>query len=231
MKSDPSLNDLVCISLTLTAYLFGLATSRRLKTPVCNPVLIAILTVAVSLHVLHIPYYEYFRGAQAIHFLLGPATVVLAIPLVQSIDVMRSRLAPLIISLLLGSVVSLLLGPWIVYAFGGPRLLGLSMAPKALTTPIAIGVAHSIGGDAGLCAVLAILSGVLVAVVIDPLLKFVRITDAASIGLSAGASGSGIGAAHVIPTHPTSAAFAGVAIGLNGLITAILAPVLVHLLP
>ena len=230
MSIDPALNSLVCVILTIGSYILGLTLYRRSRTPICNPVLIAIVLIAVSLRLLHLSYGEYFRGAQAIHFLLGPATVVLAIPLVRSLDIMRARLLPLTIALFLGSVISFVLGPWIVHLCGGPQLLALSMAPKSLTTPIAIGVARSIGGNGSLCAVLAIMSGVLVAVTIQPLCRLLRITDAAAIGLAAGTAGSGIGAAQVIPTHPTAAAFAGVAIGLNGLITALLAPLLVHVI-
>ena len=104
------------------------------------------------------------------------------------------------------------------------------MAPKSLTTPIAIGVSQAIGGNPSLTAVVAIVGGVLVAISIDPIFSLLSIQAPAVKGLAAGTAGSGIGAAQVIPQHPVAAAFAGVAIGLNGLLTAVLAPVIIPLL-
>ena len=230
MHLPASVLPLFCLFLTVGTYLVGSIIQRRVRSPICNPVLIAVVLVAPTLRMLHISYAQYFSGAQFIHFLLGPATVVLAIPLVRSLQVMRQRLGPMILALTLGSVVGFLAGPWLVRLCGGPEMLALSMAPKSLTTPIAIGVSETIGGNPSLTAVLAIVSGIIVAVVIDPLLRVLRISDAASKGLAAGVAGSGIGAAQVIPQHPVAAAFAGVAIGLNGLITALLAPLLARLL-
>lgn len=226
----PALLQPACLTITIGAYLFGVALHRRWRSPLCNPVLIAIILIATTLHLTHLPYAQYFAGAQLIHFLLGPATVALAIPLVLSLEVMRQRLLPMLLALAAGSVVGFLTGPLLVRLCGGPSLLALSMAPKSLTTPIAIGVAQGIGGNPSLTAVLAILGGILVAITIDPLLRLLHIHDPAARGLAAGTAGSGIGAAQVIPQHSVAAAFAGVAIGMNGLLTAALAPLLVHLI-
>ena len=220
----------VCLTLTLGAYLVGLSVSRRFRSPAANPVLIAIVLVAVAMRPLHLSYTQYFSGAQFIHFLLGPATVALAIPLVRSLEVMRRSLLPMFAALVASSVVGLLSGYGLVRLLGGAPSIALSMAPKSLTTPIAIGVSQTIGGDPSLTAVLAIVGGILVAVTIDPIFAWMGIQSPAPRGLAAGAAGSGIGAAQVIPQHPVSAAFAGVAIGLNGLFTAILAPVMVYIL-
>ena len=218
------------LTLTLGAYLIGLAVARQVRSPIANPVLIAIVIIGMSLHALHITYAQYFAGAQFIHFLLGPGTVALAIPLVRSLQVMRRNLVPMLVSLLSGSVVGLISGYGLVRLCGGSQLIALSMAPKSLTTPIAIGVSQAIGGDASLTAVLAILGGIMVAISIDPILRSLHAESPAAKGLSAGTAGSGIGAAQVIPQHPVAAAFAGVAIGLNGLFTAALAPAIVPLL-
>lgn len=221
---------LVALVLTLRAYLLGLAVHRRLRSPAANPVLLAILVIGIGLRLLHLSYADYFSGAQPIHFLLGPATVALAIPLVRSLEAMRRNLWPMLGALLGGSLVGLVSGYGLVRLCGGSQLLALSMAPKSLTNPIAIGVSQGIGGDASLTSVLAIVAGVLVAVGVDPILRWARVSGPAARGLAAGTAGGGIGAAQVIPQHPIAAAFAGIALGLNGLLTAVLAPLLVPLL-
>jgi putative effector of murein hydrolase len=104
------------------------------------------------------------------------------------------------------------------------------MLPKSLTTPIAMGVSETIGGIPSLSAVFGITAGILVAVMLPLLLRLLRVNDPAATGLAAGTAGSGIGAASVIPFGPVPAAFAGVAIGVNGLLTAALAPVIAKLL-
>ncbi len=218
------------LALTLGTYLAGVAVQRRTRWALANPVLLAILMIAFTLRALHMPYATYFAGAQLLHFLLGPATVALAIPLVGAIEHIRRNLWPMLFALLAGSVTSMVSGYALVRAFGGSQVLALSMLPKSLTTPIALDIAQSIGAIPSLVAVLAILAGILVAVSISGVLRWIQVTDPSAIGLAAGTAGSGVGASRVIDLHPLSAAFAAVAIGLNGLITAWLAPFFATLL-
>ncbi len=227
---SPGIVPLFAIVLTLGAYLLGVEIEKLLRNPLANPVLIAIVIVGVTLRLLHLSYQDYFTGAQFIHFLLGPATVALAIPMVRALERMRRGFWPMIAALFAGSLVGLVGGYAIVRLLGGSQAVALSMAPKSLTTPIAIAVSASIGGIPSLSAVLAILGGILVAISIDPVLDWLAIREPSARGLAAGTAGSGIGASRVIPQHTLSAAFAGVAIGANGIITAIFAPILVPLL-
>ena len=227
---SPGIVPLFAIVLTLGAYLFGVEVQKRLPNPLANPVVIAIVIVGVTLHFLHLSYQDYFTGAQFIYFLLGPATVALAIPMVRALEHMRRGFWPMISALLAGSLIGLISGYAIVRLLGGSQAVALSMAPKSLTTPIAIAVSASIGGIPSLSAVLAILGGILVAVSIDPVLRWLKIDEPSAKGLAAGTAGSGLGASRVIPQHTLSAAFAGVAIGANGILTAVLAPILVPLL-
>ncbi len=212
------------LALTVGTYLLGAAVQRRTRWPLANPVLISILLIAVTLRALHIPYATYFGGAQLLHFLLGPATVALAIPLVSAMEHIRRALWPMLLALLAGSVTSMVSGYALVRLCGGSQVLALSMLPKSLTTPIALDIAQNIGAIPSLVAVLAILAGILVAVSINDVVHWIQVKDPSAIGLAAGTAGSGVGASHVLDQHPLSAAFAAVAIGLNGLITACLAP-------
>jgi len=227
---SPGIVPLFAIVLTLGAYLFGVEVQKRLPHPLANPVVIAIVIIGITLRLLHLSYQDYFTGAQFIYFLLGPATVALAIPMVRALEHMRRGFWPMISALLAGSLVGLVSGYAIVRLLGGSQAVALSKAPKSLTTPIAIAVSASIGGIPSLSAVLAILGGILVAISIDPVFRWLKIDEPSAKGLAAGTAGSGLGASRVIPQHTLSAAFAGVAIGANGILTAILAPILVPLL-
>lgn len=217
---------LLAITLTLGAYLVGVEIQKRVRNPLANPVLIAIVIIGVTLRLLHLSYQDYFSGAQFIHLLLGPATVALAIPMVRALEHMRRGFWPMLSALFAGSLIGILSGYGLVRLLGGSQTVALSMAPKSLTTPIAIAVSTSIGGIPSLSAVLAILGGILVAISIDPLLRWLSIDEPSAKGLAAGTAGSGIGASRVIPQHTLSAAFAGVAIGANGILTALLAPLI-----
>lgn len=221
---------LFLILLTLGAYLLGVAISRRTQSSLANPTLIAILLVGLALRIAGINYFVYFQGAQLLHFLLGPATVALAIPLVRSLEHLRRGLVPTLSALLAGSVTGAVSAYVIVRVCGGDTLLAVTMLPKSLTTPIAIGVSQSIGGLPALTTVFAIAAGVLVAVCLPALQRLLRVSDPAALGLAAGTAGSGIATARVVPLGTLPVAFAGVAIGINGLITAMLAPLLARVL-
>jgi putative effector of murein hydrolase len=227
---SPGIIPLFAIVLTLGAYLFGVEVQKRLRNPLANPVLIGIVLVGITLRVLHLSYQDYFTGAQFIHFLLGPATVALAIPMVRALEHMRRGFWPMLSALVAGSLVGLLSGYGLVRLLGGSQAIALSMAPKSLTTPVALAVSIAIGGIPSLSVAFAILGGILVAVFIDPLLHWLNINEPSARGLAAGTAGSGIGASRVIPQHTLSAAFAGVAIGANSILTAILAPIVIPLL-
>ena len=220
---------LFALSLTFTAYLVGRSVQRRTGSALLNPVLLAIAMIGIVLRQLHISYADYFRGAQLLNFLLGPAVVGLAVPLVRAVEHIRLKLWPMLWALLAGSLTGMISGYGLVRVLGGSQQLALSMLPKSLTTPIAIEVARRIGGVPSLCAVLAIVSGILVAVVINGAAALIGVREPDAIGLAAGTAGSGIGASRVIPQHSLSAAFAAAAIGLNGLMTAALAPYIAKL--
>jgi putative effector of murein hydrolase len=220
---------LFLLPLTILFYLAGVWLQRRTGSPLANPTLIGIIFVGITLWLLHISYSQYFTSVQLLHFLLGPATVALAIPMVQSLEHLRRGLLPTLAALFAGALIGAVSAYGIVRLCGGSRLLALSMMPKSLTTPIAMGVADTIGGTASLTAVFAIVAGILTAIFLPMLLRALRVQHSAAIGLAAGTAGSGIAAASVIPLGPVPAAFAGIAIGVNGLMTALLAPLLVRL--
>jgi len=212
--------------LTLGAHLFGEELRKRWRNPLLNPVLIAIVVVGITIRLTNIPYLTYFSGAKMIHLLLGPATVALGVPLARSMDHIRRGVRTILAALVVGSVIGMVSGYALARLLGGSQVVAISMLPKSVTTPIALGIAQAIGGIPSLSAVLAIGGGILVAICIDPIFRYLKWQSPAALGLAAGNAGSGIGTSQVIPQHSIAAAFAGLALGLNGLLTAVLAPVL-----
>jgi putative effector of murein hydrolase len=223
---------LLWLAATLVAYALGQAARHACRgSPLVNPVLIAIVLMAVLLKATGTPYATYFAGAQFIHFLLGPATVALAIPLARNLSHVRRSFHGVGLALLAGSLTSTLSGVAVVWLLGGGRVLALSMAPKAVTTPIAMAVAHETGGVPALTAVLAIGGGIVAAVIGETVLRRLRVDDWRAHGLAAGIAGSGVAAAQVAPRNGLAAAFAALGVGLNGLLTAIVVPALASFWP
>jgi len=209
--------------ITLAAYAIGTTIQDRLRgLALANPVLIAILLVGTLLKATGTPYAVYFAGALPIHLLLGPATVALAVPLVAALPLLRRSLSGVALAMIVGAALSIGSGLLLVRALGGSSSLALSMAPKSVTTPIAMALAQNLGGLPSVAASLAIAGGILVAIMAKPILALCRVRDWRAYGLAAGTAGSGVGAAHAIRSHETAGAFAGLAVGLNGLVTAVL---------
>lgn len=218
------------VVLTPLAYWIGVRLQRLLGgSPLVNPVLIAMLLLGTLLLSTGISYHTYFSGAWIINFLLGPATVALAVPLADSLRTLRHRLPSAIPAIAVGSLASAASGLWLVRLLGGSPAMAASMAPKAVTTPIALGIAQSVGGEPPMTAALAILAGVLVAMTLHHL---GRVGDAANwpaLGVAAGTAGSGIGTARAFQLSEVAGSFAGLALGLNALTTSIFVPLLIRL--
>ena len=223
---------LLWLAATLIAYRLGEAVQRRLKgASWANPVLIAIVTLASLLLATGTPYETYFAGAQFIHFLLGPATVALAVPLARNLGVVRRSLHGTGLALLAGSATAAASGLAVAWLLGGSRSVAFSLASKSVTTPIAMAVAQQVGGVPALAAALAIAAGILAAITGRTLLKILRIDDWRAHGLAAGVAGAGIAAAQVAALDGLAATFAALGIGLNGVLTALFVPLLALLWP
>jgi putative effector of murein hydrolase len=223
---------LLWLVVTLAAYLGGRLLQRLCHgSPLANPVLIAIVVVAAVVLATGTSYGTYFAGAQFINFLLGPATVALGVPLARNLHHVLRSARGIGLALLAGSLTSIVSGVALVWLFGGSRMVALSMAPKAVTTPIAMAVSQQIGGIPALTAALAIVGGIVAAVIGQRILKRLRIEDWRAHGLAAGVAGSGVAAAQIAPLHGLAAAFAALGIALNGLVTSLVVPLVPLLWP
>ena len=220
---------LLGLTVTLVAYRIGLWLYQRAGlNPLVNPVLIAVLMISGVLWATETQYQTYFEGAQFVHFLLGPATVALAVPLYNHLKELKAAALPIGVALLAGSVTAAVSAVGIAWVLGASAETMASIAPKSATAPIAMGVSEKIGGLPSLTAVLVILTGILGAVLGTWTLNVLRITDWRARGFAVGLASHGIGTARALQVNPVAGAFASLAMGLNGLATAVLLPLLIR---
>lgn len=226
-----SASPLLHLTLTLVAFQIGAWVYRKAGfNPLMNPVLIAVVLLVAVLSLTGTGYPEYFAGAQFVHFLLGPATVALAIPLYRQFDRVRRSALALVVSILAGSLTAAGSAVGIAWALGGSRDTLIALAPKSVTAPVAMGITEQLGGLASLTAVLVILTGVLGAMLGPVALNLAGIRDRAARGVAMGTASHGIGTARALQESELAGAFSGLAMGLNALATAVLLPILWRLL-
>ncbi len=226
-----STTPLLGLTVTLLAYQAAWWVHRRSgSSPLANPVMIAVAALVALLAISGTSYQTYFDGAQFVHFLLGPATVALAVPLYTQFRRVRAMMLPVIAGLLVGSFTAAVSAVLVARLFGASLVTQLSLAPKSVTTPIAMGVAERIGGIPSLTAVLVISTGILGAVLGRYLFDALRIDDAAIRGFATGVTAHGIGTARAFQESEQAGAFAALAMGMNGLVTALLLPMFLPLL-
>ncbi|HSM43009.1 MAG TPA: LrgB family protein, partial [Afifellaceae bacterium] len=172
-------------------------------------------------------YPVYFEGAQFVHFLLGPATVALAVPLWRNGAAVRRSLLPIAAALVAGSLTAVASALAVAWLLGAPGPVLASLAPKSVTAPIAMGLAEQLGGIPSLSAVLVIATGILGAVIVTPLMNALRIRDFAARGFAVGVTSHGIGTARAFQVNELAGTFAGIGMGLNGAVTALIVMALV----
>lgn len=220
------------LTATLVVYVLAQAAYVRLhQAPWANPVLWTVVVLAGGLVLSDVPYPTYFAGAQFIHFLLGPAVVALACPLWLRRAELRQRWARLLIAALAGGLAasgSALLMAW---AFALPPEVMLSLVPKSVTAPVAMGIAEKIGGIPALAAVFAVITGLVGALAGKYLFDALRIPTTrdgwAARGFALGTAAHGIGAARALQVNADAGAYAALALGLQVVLASLLMPFLV----
>lgn len=222
-----SAQPLLHLTLTLAAFQVGwFVYTRAGRFALLNPVLIAVALIVVYLVATGTDYGTYFQGAQFVHFLLGPATVALAIPIYRQFERVRRSWRAMLASLVAGSAAAAVSAIGIAWAMGAGAATIASLAPKSITTPVAMAVSEKIGGLTSLTSVFVIATGILGAMLGPPLLDAMGVRDPEARGVAIGTASHGIGAARAIEESEAAGAFAGLAMGLNALLTAILLPLI-----
>jgi predicted murein hydrolase (TIGR00659 family) len=227
LSQSPLLWLTVTLSVYAAADAVSLATNRH---PFANPVLHSIWIVGAFLLVTGTSYTTYFGGAQFVHFLLGPATVALAVPLYENRKAVLAAILPMMVALVVGSLTAIISVVLLAEAAGLPRGVILALAPKSVTAGVAMGISESLHADPSLTAVSVVLTGIMGAIIVTPLMNRTGITDFRARGFAAGIAAHGIGTARAFQVDAVAGVFAGIAMSLNALVTSLLVPVAATLL-
>ena len=222
-----STTPLLGLTITLLVYQGAFWIYKRASfNPLLNPVVLSVAALVLILTVTHTPYQTYFDGAQFVHFLLGPATVALAVPLYSQLGKLRRFIIPAIGGLIAGGVVAAGSAVGIAWLLGGNGILLRSIAPKSVTAPIAMGISEKIGGLPSLTAVMVMVTGVIGVISAKYVLNFLKITDHGVRGFAIGVAAHGMGIARAFQVSEEAGAFAGVAMALTALASSILFPLM-----
>ena len=211
------------LAACLVADLIAKAAHRH---PLVNPVAIAIALLGALLKLTGADYKTYFDGAQFVHFLLGPATVALGVPIYDNLALIRRNVWPLAASLVVGAIVAIGSAVLVAKGLGAPRPVLIALGPKSITAGVAMAVTEGLGGPAPLTGVLVIATGILGAVIVTPLMNMLGVTDYAARGFAVGLASHGIGTARAFAVDPVAGVFAGLAMGLNAVVTPAVIPAL-----
>lgn len=225
-----SANPLFGVMITLAAYAAGRLLYSKLPFSLLHPVLTASAAVILLIVLLDINLEDYQKGGRMISFMLGPATVSLAVPLYRKIEVLKSHIVIILTAIAVGSITSIISVALISRALGLPDELTLSLIPKSITTPIAVETAEKIGGLPSVTALSVIFTGITGAVTGPFILKLLKIENPTAKGLAIGTSSHAIGTSRALELGQTEGAMSSLSIGLAGIVTVIAAPLLINLL-
>lgn len=222
-------NILFGIVLSLVAFEIGLYIYRKTNIPIFNPLLIAIGIVMAFLIAFNIDFETYNKGGQFINMFLGPATVILAVPLYKQIELLKKHSISIFIGVFLGSIIGMLSVIGLSYLLGLNSSLIKSLLPKAVTTPIGIELSSQLGGIVPVTVLAIILSGITGAVIGPTICRIFRITDSVAVGISIGTAAHAVGTTKALELGETEGAMSGLSIGIAGIMTVFIAPISYHL--
>ena len=220
------------VVVTLTIIIYWLAQKLQAKTGILllNPILITIVIIITGLMVFNIDYETYHRGSRYIDFLLKPAVVALGVPLYRQLEIIKKQAWIILISQLAGCLAGIVSVVFIAWLMGASKEIIFSLAPKSVTTPIAIEISRSIGGIAPLTASVVIVVGVFGAVFGYSILKLTGVKNPLSQSLSMGNAAHAIGTSKSMEISPAYGAMSSIGLIVNGIFTAILAPYVLKLM-
>lgn len=220
-------NEFFLIALTFGSYFLGKLLRKWTHWVVMNPILIAIVTVIAFLEITGVSYETYNEGGHMIEFWLRPAVVALGVPLYQQLGTIRRNLAPIILAELAGCVVGIVSVVYIAKEMGASKEVILSLAPKSVTTPIAMEVTKAIGGIPSLTAAVVVCVGLLCAVCGFKTMGLAHVKTPVAQGLSMGTAAHALGTATSMDVSTVHGAYASLGLTLNGIFTSILTPMII----
>ncbi|MEL4304433.1 LrgB family protein [Methanococcoides sp. LMO-2] len=218
------------IGISISTFYAGSLLYKRTRSPIMNPLLLSMLMIIALLLSFHITFEDYNQGGQFISFFLGPATVILAVPLYKKISLFRENIIPIIGGIGIGSAAGIVSIILMCKMFGLDELLSVSMIPKSVTTPIGIEISNQLGGLPSITVAAIVFTGIAGILMGPQVCRLFRIDDEVAIGIAIGTSSHALGTTKAVEIGETEGAMSGLAIGIAGLVTAFLAPILAKLL-
>ncbi|MBM6860326.1 LrgB family protein [Clostridium saudiense] len=216
--------------ISLIAFEIGLIIYRKTKLPIFNPLLIAIILVIGFLKVFNIDFDSYNKSGQFINMFLGPATIVLAVPLYKQFELLKKNFLPILLGITIGSLVGILSVISISIFLKLDNLITISLLSKSVTTPIGIEITNQLGGLTPVTVLAIIISGIVGAIVAPIVCKVFKITNPVAIGVGIGTSSHAVGTSKAFEMGETEGAMSSLSIGIAGVITVFLAPLCYNLL-
>lgn len=218
------------VVISLLAFEIGLLINRKTKISFLNPLLIAIGIVILILCVFNINLDDYNKGGQLISFFLAPATVVLAVPLYKKFELLKANAVPILVGIFIGCVTSITSVVLLCKVLKLDKLIEFSLVPKSVTTPIGMEISKQLGGITAVTVASIVFTGIIGAIIAPAVFKVFKIKDKVAIGVAIGTASHAVGTAKAGEMGETEGAMSGLAIGVSGLITVIIAPILMRFL-
>jgi len=221
---------LLGVTLTVVTYLAAKGLYTKKHTIFLNPLILAPVIILALLDVTGIPYAAYVKGGDMVRFMVGPATVALAVPLYKQIPVLRKNLRSILSGVVAGAFTGVISTVLLIKALGGSSLVAVSLAAKSTTMPIALGITEKLNGIPGLIVFAVVVTGTFGGMVGPEWLKLLRVKSRVAAGVAIGTASHAGGTARAVQLGETEGSMSGTAIVLTGLVTALIAPWLVGLL-
>lgn len=216
------------IAVSILAFWIGVKLQERLKSVLCNPLLIAIVLIAGLLSVFKIPYESYNAGGAIINMFLAPATACLAVSIYSKIQILKENWLPIVVGCTVGSVTSMGSVYLLCRLFRLDTAMTASLIPKSITTPIAVEVSAAHGGIVPVTVIAVIFTGILGSIFAPLLIRIFQVKDPVAAGLSIGACSHAVGTSRAVQLGETQGAMSGLAIGICGIITVIVSMVFMY---
>ena len=214
------------VALSVIAFGVGVRLNRKFKSPVCNPLIVAIVLVSAVLLIFKIPYESYNVGGEIINMFLAPATACLAVAIYTKMHVLKKYWLPVLAGCTAGSLASVGSIYLMCRLFGLDESLTVSLLPKSVTTPIAVSISEPAGGVVPVTVVAVIFTGILGSIISPFLIRIFRVADPVAAGLAIGASSHAVGTSRAVELGEVEGAMSGLAIGICGIITVLISAVL-----
>ena len=218
------------VILSIFAFEFGVALSRRFQTPLANPLLIAVILIIGILQIFHIPPEAFNQGGDLIALFLAPATAALAVPIYKNLQILKANLLPILVGTLVGSASSMTIILLLCKLCGFDAQIEASLISKSVTTPIAMAVTQQLGGIVPIIIPAVIFTGILGSIIAPSLIKLFKITNPIAQGVGIGTCSHAVGTTRAVALGEVQGAMSGIAMGLSGVITVLLSYVFVPLL-